>query len=280
MDEIRPNLIFDVGLHMGEDTAYYLAKGFDVVAFEANPGLIAHCKARFQDAIAQGRLRIMEGAIASPQHGDTLTFYVNKKSSVWGTIESDWVQRNERLGTESEAIMVPRVDVGAAYRTFGVPHYLKIDIEGADRVALDELKKFSARPQYVSVESEKVDFEELRAEFDLLSALGYAKFKAVQQATIPGTIFKGTALDGSAFEYHFEKHASGPFGDDIAQPWVGMDEVLREYGGIFDRYRRFGKEAPRRKRPGIMRKLDAFAYRWRTGYRGKLPGWYDTHASL
>ena len=29
-------LIFDVGLHIGQDTAYYLSKGFSVVAVAAN----------------------------------------------------------------------------------------------------------------------------------------------------------------------------------------------------------------------------------------------------
>jgi hypothetical protein len=38
----RTNLIFDMGLHKGEDTDFYLRKGFDVVAFEANPFLIEH----------------------------------------------------------------------------------------------------------------------------------------------------------------------------------------------------------------------------------------------
>jgi len=31
------NLVYDVGMHTGQDTAYYLFKGYDVVAIEANP---------------------------------------------------------------------------------------------------------------------------------------------------------------------------------------------------------------------------------------------------
>ena len=33
------NLIYDVGAHLGEDSQHYLAKGFKVVAVEANPDL-------------------------------------------------------------------------------------------------------------------------------------------------------------------------------------------------------------------------------------------------
>src|SRR4051812_12299597 len=41
------NLIIDVGMHDGGDTAFYLAKGFDVVAVEADPGLAQAGAERF-----------------------------------------------------------------------------------------------------------------------------------------------------------------------------------------------------------------------------------------
>ena len=34
------NLVFDIGLNRGQDTANYLAKGYNVVAVEANPELV------------------------------------------------------------------------------------------------------------------------------------------------------------------------------------------------------------------------------------------------
>ena len=33
------DLIYDVGMHKGEDTEFYLSKGFKVVGFEADPDL-------------------------------------------------------------------------------------------------------------------------------------------------------------------------------------------------------------------------------------------------
>jgi hypothetical protein len=59
----KDNLVYDVGMHEGEDTAYYLKKGFHVVAFEANPELIARNKRRFAPEMVSGRLVIVEGAI-------------------------------------------------------------------------------------------------------------------------------------------------------------------------------------------------------------------------
>jgi hypothetical protein len=43
------DLMYDVGFHRGEDTAFYLKKGFCVVAFEAHPRLAEKGRAMFAD---------------------------------------------------------------------------------------------------------------------------------------------------------------------------------------------------------------------------------------
>ena len=173
----QPDLIFDVGLHKGEDTDFYLKKGFKVVAFEAHPDLIAHCKVRFQEPIADGRLRIVEGAIAPEAAGERIVFYKNLQKSVWGTIDAKWVERNEKLGTRSVKIEVERVDLAEMLRIHGMPFYLKIDIEGADHVVLDELRRCEDRPRYLSMEAEKVEFPRLIAE---LNSLKISRLHGVQ----------------------------------------------------------------------------------------------------
>jgi FkbM family methyltransferase len=125
-------LVYDVGLHRGEDTDYYLKLGYRVVAFEADPILAAECRGRFAAEIAAGRLHIVEGAIAPREQGDRLTFF-RSSISVWGTVEPDWEARNRGLGAAITAIQVDRVDIEAAFKAFGVPLYLKIDVEGVRR---------------------------------------------------------------------------------------------------------------------------------------------------
>ena len=46
-----PKLIYDVGMHNGDDTAYSLHKGFHVVAIEANPTLAQAGEKCFADAV-------------------------------------------------------------------------------------------------------------------------------------------------------------------------------------------------------------------------------------
>jgi FkbM family methyltransferase len=272
----QPDLIFDVGLHKGEDTDFYLKKGFRVVAFEAHPDHIAHCKLRFQEAIAARRLRIVEGAIAPQAAGERIAFYRNLQKSNWGTIDAKWVERNERLGTHSVRMEVARVDLAEAFRLHGMPFYLKIDIEGADHVALDELRQFEDRPCYISIEANTVEFTQLIAELKALQRLGYVAFKPVQQESIPGTTIATTTLQGEPLSHCFVRDASGPFGDDLSGAWLSDEECARRFQTIFTLYHLFADDGLLRKVPGGSHIKGLLARL----YRKPLPGWYDIHASL
>ncbi len=276
---MKNDLIFDVGLHTGDDADFYLRKGFSVVGIEASPNLVAKSRLRFEQAISSGKLHLVEGAIAPASAGDKVIFYENCQSD-WGTIKPEWALRNEILGCPSERIEVSRVDIADIYRLYGIPFYLKVDIEGVDRLLLEELKGFRDRPYYVSLESEKIDFDQLKGEMGLLKNLGYTKFKVVQQGNIRGSKIKTSTLDGRQFEYVFGSHASGPFGDDLPPPWLTYDEAIEEYKAIFRRYKYFGDYGRIRKFPVKAQKAIRKLYRTITGHKGPLPGWFDTHAKL
>jgi FkbM family methyltransferase len=269
----RADLVFDVGMHRGEDTAFYLAMGFSVVGFEADPFLAAVCRERFAAEIAAGRVTVVEGAIA-PAGDPAVTFYRNPELSVWGTTDGEWVDRRRDL-TGFEATSVPRVDLAEWLDEFGVPHYMKIDIEGADRLCLSALSAFRARPRYLSIESEKFSWDDLLGEFDQLERLGYGRFAVVQQANIPGSLLRTTDRRGRPLEYRFERDASGAFGGDVG-PWLDREAALKRYEQVFRSYRRYGEGAPvRRFRIGRW----ALARLPRVTGRS-MPGWYDTHAML
>ncbi len=172
--EKHSDLIFDVGLHVGEDTDFYLRKGFRVIAFEANPELCKRCRQQFAKEIDSGQLTLIEGAIQpNPASGDgKVRFYINEKNSIWGTVLEDWSDRNSRLGTTSTVMEVPAVDFSQVIRKYGIPHYMKIDIEGCDMVCIDALKEFQLRPDFISIESDKTAFAKIKDEIDALVALG------------------------------------------------------------------------------------------------------------
>ena len=271
------NLIYDVGLHRGEDTDYYLKKGFKVVAFEAEPTLVTECKTRFKDEIAKGQLVIVEGAIAAPtpgKSGGTIKFFRNKDATIWGTVVDERASTYEDIGTSTEIIEVPIIDFADCLRQYGVPHYMKIDIEGMDTLCLKALMNFEQKPDYISIESDKVSFDKIEEEFGLLTKLGYVKFQAVNQVSVPGHKEPQNSREGRYLGYRFQQGSSGLFGSDLADKWETKEQILSTYRGIFKGYSLYGDKGKLWKTlPG---KVIAKSVIILTGRR--IPGWYDTHA--
>lgn len=269
------DLIYDVGMHRGEDTEFYLKKGFRVVAFEANPNLVKSCKKKFEEEINNNKLTIIEGAIVDPtlSDSDSIKFYQNE-NSVWGTVVEEWSKRNESLGTKSKIIEVPVLNFENIIKKYGIPYYMKIDIEGMDMFCLQTLRNFSNKPSYVSVESEKISFQKLKSELDLLNELGYSQFKIVNQARIEEQNEPINNGENNYLNYTFVEGASGLFGKDLPESWLGYQLALKKYKNIFYQYKLIGDN-------GLLNKtlLTRIGLRkFKSLYGRPIPGWYDTHA--
>jgi hypothetical protein len=92
------------------------------------------------------------------------------------------------------------------FETYGVPHYLKVDIEGSDRCVIDALALAGRAPAL------PVDRALHCVDIDAVHALGYTRFAVVDQSKLPAV-----------------GNPSGPFGDAIAGPWVDAAEAHRLY---------------------------------------------------
>ena len=75
------NLIFDVGMNTGEDTEFYLKKGFRVVAIKANPLLVKAARKKFFFTVLLGRLTMLNVGVG-PEKGD-FPFYINETHKEW-----------------------------------------------------------------------------------------------------------------------------------------------------------------------------------------------------
>ncbi len=49
---IHLDLIYDIGIHNGDDTAYYLSRGYRVVAVDANPLMMDAARQKFAEAVS------------------------------------------------------------------------------------------------------------------------------------------------------------------------------------------------------------------------------------
>ena len=206
-------VIFDLGMNNGDDTAFYLSRGFTVVALDANPALCERAQRRFRAAVDEGRLTILNAAIWE-KTGEA-TFYVNLDNDHWSSLDIGWAGRE---GTQYKEIAVRCVTLSDLFGEFGVPHYLKIDVEGADHSVLEQLCSNSLLPLYVSVEDCRFGFQYL----ELLASCNYNGFKLLDQSSVSN-------MKDSITGRVFSAGSSGPFGSDLPGEWRSHEEIVRLY---------------------------------------------------
>ena len=246
--------IFDVGMYDGSDTEYYLSKGYRVISIEANPYLIATAEKKFQKELLAGQLVLVNAAICD-RHSEKVTLTISIEdlgsSSTIPTMVSD--------RSPLESVTVPGVLITDLVKEYGLPYYMKIDIEGADRYCILPLHE-SVKPEYISFEAGK-DMEELVRH---LSSIGFTKFKAINQCEFvelsnqESVVFRVKKKIIQLLGYSEPKyiriggqyfslgHSSGPF------PWLS---------------------------DGNWQTLEDFMTRWNTAVRdNQLEGWYDIQA--
>jgi FkbM family methyltransferase len=217
------DLIYDVGMFDGSDTAFYLSKGFRVVAVEANPAFCDRARERFRQDVAQKRLTIVDKAIA-PAPGK-IEFGIHRVNKEWSSCEPG------RIGyqrAEMDMIEVECVRLDNLVRDHGMPYYIKIDIEQGELGAVESLRTLSEFPQYVSAEASSVEI------VDRLFDFGYRRFMLVGQGSPTIRRRYITRGEGKAVKPNFGSTHSGPFGRDLPGKWVSRDEVRSQYRSLVE----------------------------------------------
>lgn len=210
MARVGEDLVFDLGMNDGADAADYLGRGYDVIAVEPDPALCRRARARFAAEIAGGRLAVVEAAVWSER--GVRPFYVSARDD-WSSLDPAWAGRDGTLFAEIEVRCVTLTDL---FAEFGVPHYMKVDVEGADGAIVDQLCGVGALPRYVSVEDCRRGPEYVAA----LARAGYDRFHLVDQPEPAprrfGTDLAGRWLDQPAFMALYHTMVRAPDGRRLA----------------------------------------------------------------
>jgi FkbM family methyltransferase len=274
------DLIYDVGMHNGDDTAFYLASGFRVVAVEADPDLAAAAGKRFQAELAAKRLTILNVGIA--ENSRQAEFWINETRSTFNSFSRE---ESARLGDPVHCIRIPCRRLDEILAEKGIPFYLKIDIEGHDIVCCHQIAKLD-KPKYISVEMSRLEL------LLKLQELGYDRFKLITQFDLQAIDLRGKqhvrllrrifrianhrkedrrlhlriaragaakllaiarAFDLKPFgesivrsrrlpEWTFRIGCAGTFGDDLPGEWLRGEDVAALWLRELDEYAKMGRE--------------------------------------
>jgi FkbM family methyltransferase len=183
---IQANLIYDIGAHKGDDTAWYLQQGYRVIAVEANPLLAKELQRKFSAAIHEGKLTVVNVAVAE-QDNETVTFFISRED--WRSSTSKFLA--ERDGVIVQTTEMPTTRLSSLFEKYGTPHYCKIDIEGNDALAIKSLTGQSGRPEYISCELSCESIGDIQQNTNLLfetlnalQAAGYTSFQLIDQDSL------------------------------------------------------------------------------------------------
>ncbi len=260
---MQTELIFDVGLNVGQDTAFYLAQGYRVIAVEADPVLAESNRKRFQRAIEAGKLEIINVGIGKEE--GFAQFWISEGRPQFNSFHRDIAARDN---WPHHSITIPTVRFANILQRYGTPYFLKIDIEGNDLLCLNDLDPKSL-PKYISIESEcPLSGEESTAADGLrtlakLHSLGYSHFKLIDQRTfcslsvppsanyildrfarlwlleppfnrVRGSYWNSQRLMTKArlerkHRCEFPIGSSGVWGEDTVGQWMNVDKAERSY---------------------------------------------------
>lgn len=219
---ISDDLIFDFGFHNGDDTSFYLAKGFRVVAVEANPELVEAGLRRFNLDVKAGRLILLHKAIS--EASGKVVFFVHATRTEWS---SCLLSMAESDGSSATRVTVDSTNLHELFLEYGVPHYLKVDVEGCDLLVAKHLSESELKPKFVSFETSRRNYDGI---FSCLYVSGYSRFQLINQVNNPNRIIPVTVTDGNGNNFTFSKFSSGFFGDDLPnEKWLTFDEMITRY---------------------------------------------------
>jgi FkbM family methyltransferase len=213
------DLVFDVGLNLGEKAASFLDLGCRVVGFEPQRNIYLQAVNRFKnngnfigenvaldDSKGVSTIRIASFHTISSMN---LEYIRNVKKLRFSTYSWD---SEEVVNTDTLDNMISK---------YGVPKYIKIDVEGHE---LNVLRGLTSRIEYISIEFITEMLGPVKECLDYVDRLNEKK---------------------SSFNYIYGNNDNFYF-----EHWIGKDEIIAYLDSVNDRQNEFGDIFIRNKEKG------------------------------
>ena len=205
------NLIIDLGAHDGADLPYYLGQAKRVIAVEPIPTLAADIRSCFSAEIEAGRLVLVERVIQiAESDAEDIAFLIDPLKPEWSHIAT----KEEEHAGGSSVVRIKSVLLEQLFREFGVPEYLKMDLEGYDKHIVNWLCDCQ-RYWPLELSFERVPTMILER---LLATSPYKYFNIVSFYNQQKVFRNKTITQGA-----------GPFGSDIRSPWMNRNDFRGAY---------------------------------------------------
>lgn len=205
------NLIIDLGAHDGADLPHYLSQAKRVIAVEPIPELAGGIRSSYRVEIESGRLIVIEKVIQiDEKDADEVAFVIDQLKPGLSHIATE----EEQKSAGPNVVRIRKIHLEDIFLEYGVPDYLKIDLEGYDKHIINWLCESQTYWPH------EISFERLNA-MDLANFLHNSPYEFFNIVSFYNPKKRYWADDQSS--------SAGPFGSEIKSPWMNRDELLQAY---------------------------------------------------
>ena len=162
------DLFFDIGAHLGDKSKKILDKNLKIVMLEPLPQCVKQLKESFKN---NRNVEILEKAVGRTV--GNMTLEVNSKMPTISTMAKHW--KNGRFSNQKwdQIISVEVTTLDHLIKIYGLPNYIKIDVEGFE---LDVLLGLSQKAGIISFEFTSEFLDQSIKCLSHLKKIGYSEF--------------------------------------------------------------------------------------------------------
>lgn len=171
-------LVIDIGANVGNTVEEFLNNSEQVICFEPNPALVKHLKNRFFK-----RPVVVDGRGVSNNNGKQI-FKISNTNTI-STFSEDWINNSrftESYNWERE-VEVETITLDNIINEYGIPDYIKIDIEGYEYEVLTSFSKLLPNTVFAFEWAEEQKTK-INLIINHLTNLGYNQFSYTEADSI------------------------------------------------------------------------------------------------
>ena len=162
------DLFFDIGAHLGEKSKKILDKNLKIVMLEPLPQCVKQLRENFKNI---NNVQILEKAVG--RRVGNMKLEVNSKIPTISTMAKHW--KNGRFSNQEwdQKISVEVTTLDRLIKIYGLPNYIKIDVEGFE---LDVILGLSQKAGIISFEFTSEFLDQSIKCLNHLEKIGYNEF--------------------------------------------------------------------------------------------------------
>jgi len=131
-------LVFDIGANVGTMTTIFVSLGAKVVAVEPNPD----CATHIERTTSRDAVEVLQAAVG--ETNGVAELQISDRKDKMSSLSTEWREavskgNQDYIGLWNRKLKVPMITLDSLVQKYGLPFYIKVDVEGYEEQVLQAL---------------------------------------------------------------------------------------------------------------------------------------------